>query len=63
MLTGVVHVATFWLELYIGRWRWLDRITVTIVSLMIVVFVGLGVWKATELPGVVVKVFGLVSSN
>jgi hypothetical protein len=52
-VTAITHVTTLWLELWIGKWRWLNRVTVAVVSLLLAVLLVLGVWKASELPALV----------
>ena len=52
-VTAIVHITTLWLELWIGKWRWLSRVTVAIVSLLLAVLLVLGAWKASELPTLV----------
>ena len=49
-LTATIHIATIWLQLFIGRWKYLKFASATVVSLIIVVFFLLGLWKAFELP-------------
>ncbi|MFN2508870.1 MAG: patatin-like protein [Chthoniobacterales bacterium] len=52
-VTFAIHLATSWLELWIRRWPWLNRVVATLLSLLLASLVFLGVWKATELPELV----------
>jgi hypothetical protein len=50
ILTGIIHIATIWLQLFIGRWKYLKFASATLVSLIVAIFLVLGAWKAFELP-------------
>ena len=50
ILTGIIHIATIWLQLFIGRWKYLKFASATLISLIVAIFLVLGLWKAFELP-------------
>jgi patatin-related protein len=50
ILTGVIHIATIWLQLFIGRWKYLKFASATLVFLIVAILLVLGAWKAFELP-------------
>lgn len=58
ILTGIIHIATIWLQLFIGRWKYLKFASATLISLIVAVFLVLGLWKAFELPTVLQKRWG-----
>ena len=62
-VTALVHLTTLWLALWIGRWRLLNRVTVALVSFLLAVLLVLGVWKATELPALVLGRWFPAQSN
>ena len=35
ILTGIIHIATIWLQLFIGRWKYLKFASATLVSLLL----------------------------
>jgi patatin-related protein len=61
VLTGVIHIATIWLQLFIGRWKYLKFASATLISLIVAIFLVLGLWKAFELPTILQKRWGSTS--
>jgi hypothetical protein len=49
-----------WLQLFVGRWKYLKFVSATVVSLVVAIFLVLGVWKAFELPKILQERWGSI---
>jgi patatin-related protein len=55
IVTGVIHLTTWWLRLFMARWPWLHSLTIALISIFLAILLALGAWKVYELAALLNK--------